>query len=110
MIKEYPSSQSIKKFQIDVLAKLLTKASHDRYKRENAIELKKLAEESISIPSQSFALQTYPAVNQIELFDSPSKVLAYAGLNPVVRQSGKWRAGSTRMSKRGDPLLLYTLI
>ncbi len=43
-------------------------------------------------------------------FDSPSKVLAYAGLNPVVRQSGKWRASSTRMSKRGDPLLLYTLI
>ena len=49
-------------------------------------------------------------MNQIELFDSHSKVLAYAGLDPVVCQSGKWRARLTRMSKRGNPLLRYTLI
>ncbi|WP_365936215.1 transposase [uncultured Traorella sp.] len=27
--------------------------------------------------------------NNLNNFDSPSKVLAYAGLDPVVRQSGK---------------------
>lgn len=156
LIKEYPLPQSIKKVRIDVLAKLLTRASHGRYKRDKAVELKKLAEISVGIPSPSFALQAQLAVNQIELFDeqitsiekqlkefvndldsplksipglnhveiatilsvtnnlnsfdSPSKVLAYAGLDPVVRQSGKWRARTTRMSKRGNSLLRYALI
>lgn len=156
LIKEYPLPQTIKKVRIDALTKLLTKASHGRYKKDKAIELKKIASESIGIPSQSFALQAQLAVNQIELydeqiasieaqleefvnridtpiksipglsnveiatilsvtnnlnnFDSPSKVLAYAGLDPVVRQSGKWRARTTRMSKRGNSLLRYTLI
>ena len=156
LIKEYPLPQSIKKVRIDVLARFLTKASHGRYKKDKALELKKIAGESIGIPSQSFALQAQMAVNQIELydeqiasidkeleafvndfdtplksirglghleisvflsvtnnlnnFDSPSKVLAYAGLDPVVRQSGKWRASKSRMSKRGNSLLRYTLI
>lgn len=43
-------------------------------------------------------------------FDSASKVIAFAGLDPVVNQSGKWKARHTRMSKRGNSLLRYTLV
>lgn len=69
LIKEYPLPQSIKKVRIDVLTRLLTKASHGRYKKDKALELKKIAGESIGIPSHSFALQAQMAVNQIELYD-----------------------------------------
>ena len=50
------------------------------------------------------------ATNNLTNFDSPSKVIAYAGLDPVVNQSGKFRAQSTRMSKRGNSLLRYVLV
>lgn len=50
------------------------------------------------------------ATNNFTNFDSPRKVLAFAGLDPVVCQSGQWKAASTRMSKRGNSLLRYVLI
>lgn len=50
------------------------------------------------------------ATNNFTNFDSPRKVLAFAGLDPVVSQSGQWKAVSTRMSKRGNSLLRYVLI
>ena len=49
-------------------------------------------------------------IYSIERFDSPEQVLAYAGLDPIIRQSGLFNAKSTRMSKRGNSLLRYTLI
>ncbi len=50
------------------------------------------------------------AVINIKRFDNPGKLIAYAGLDPKVRQSGTWSASTTRMSKRGDKLLRYALI
>lgn len=50
------------------------------------------------------------AIISINRFDSPSKLIAYAGLDPKVRQSGTWHATKTRMSKRGNVLLRYALI
>ncbi len=50
------------------------------------------------------------SIKDINLFSHPSKVLAYAGLDPRVRQSGKFNASSTRMSKRGNSMLRYALI
>lgn len=49
-------------------------------------------------------------INDIDNFDSPSKLLAYAGLDPKVRQSGNFNASSCRMSKKGSPYLRYALI
>jgi transposase len=37
-------------------------------------------------------------------------LLAYAGLDPVINQSGKFNAKRTRMSKRGSKILRYALI
>ena len=50
------------------------------------------------------------AIISINRFDSPNKLVAYAGLDPKVRQSGTWQASKTRMSKRGNVLLRYALI
>ena len=50
------------------------------------------------------------AVISISRFDSPKKLVAYAGLDPKIRQSGTWEAKNTRMSKRGNRLLRYALI
>ena len=50
------------------------------------------------------------AVISISRFSSPEKLVAYAGLDPKVRQSGTWEAKTTRMSKRGNKLLRYALI
>ena len=49
-------------------------------------------------------------IGDIHRFSQPSKLLAYAGLDPVVNQSGKFNAKRTRMSKRGSKLLRYALI
>ena len=50
------------------------------------------------------------AIININRFDDPSKVVAYAGLDPKIRQSGTFNAHRTRMSKRGNKLLRYALI
>lgn len=49
-------------------------------------------------------------IGDIHRFSSPGKLLAYAGLDPTVCQSGKFTAKSTKMSKRGSKMLRYALI
>lgn len=49
-------------------------------------------------------------IGDIHRFSSPGKLLAYAGLDPTVCQSGKFTAKSTKMSKRGSKTLRYALI
>lgn len=49
-------------------------------------------------------------IGNIQRFSSPSKLLAYAGLDPAVIQSGNFTARNTRMSKRGNSMLRYALI
>ena len=49
-------------------------------------------------------------IGDISRFTSPSKLLAFAGLDPSVYQSGNFQAKHTRMSKRGSRTLRYALI
>ena len=49
-------------------------------------------------------------IGDITRFTSPSKLLAFAGLDPSVYQSGNFEAKHTRMSKRGSRALRYALI
>lgn len=49
-------------------------------------------------------------IGDIHRFSSPSKLLAFAGLDPSVYQSGNYCAKRTRMSKRGSRVLRYALI
>lgn len=50
------------------------------------------------------------SIGDVSRFPDASKLLAYAGLDPVVRQSGNFSARNTRMSKRGSSLLRYALM
>lgn len=50
------------------------------------------------------------AIISIKRFPSPDKLVAYAGLDPIVRQSGTWSASRTRMSKRGNKLFRFALV
>ncbi len=50
------------------------------------------------------------AIISIYRFPSTRKLIAFAGLDPKVRQSSTWQASKTRMSKRGNVLLRFALI
>ena len=49
-------------------------------------------------------------IGDISRFEKPCQLLAYAGLDPSVYQSGNFNASRTRMSKRGSKILRYALI
>lgn len=83
-------------------------------------EIKKVIEQAIdeldsvilSVPGigKIDAAMILGEIGDIKRFSSPTKLLAYAGLDPVVNQSGKFSAKRTKMSKRGSKLLRYALI
>lgn len=49
-------------------------------------------------------------IGDIHRFQTPGQLLAFAGLDPSVHQSGNFQAKRTRMSKRGSKTLRYALI
>ena len=49
-------------------------------------------------------------IGDIHRFPHPCKLLAFAGLDPSVYQSGNFSAKRTRMSKRGSRVLRYALV
>lgn len=49
-------------------------------------------------------------IDDVTRFNNPSKVLAFAGLDPSIYQSGNFEAKRARMSKRGSRTLRYALI
>jgi len=52
----------------------------------------------------------YSEIGDIARFHKPDQLIAFAGLDPATKQSGNFRAESTKMSKRGSPYLRYALI
>lgn len=50
------------------------------------------------------------SIGDVSKFSHPCKLLAFAGLDPTVIQSGNFTARSTRMSKRGSSMFRYALI
>ena len=48
-------------------------------------------------------------IGDINRFSHASKLVAYAGIDPTVKQSGEFNATKNRMSKRGTPYLRRAL-
>lgn len=48
-------------------------------------------------------------IGDVTRFSSATKLLAFAGLDPSVRQSGNFNASNTKMSKRGSKHLRYAI-
>ena len=65
----------------------------------------------ITIPGISYNLGSIiiSEIGDISRFSNPTKLLAYAGLDPSVRQSGNFNAKTTRISKRGSKHLRYAI-
>lgn len=65
----------------------------------------------LTIPGIGYTLGSMiiSEIGDISKFSNPTKLLAYAGLDPSVRQSGNFNATSTRISKRGSKHLRYAI-
>jgi len=48
-------------------------------------------------------------IGDMTRFDSPDKILAYAGMSPSTYQSGQLTSGSSHMEKRGSKYLRYAI-
>ena len=156
LLKEAPTPHDIASMHLTHLSSLLVKSSHGHFNKEQAKELRVLAQKSVGSNDSALSIQITHTIAQIELLDSqlnsveaqmteimkfndsvimtipgisyinggmilgeigdihrfssPSKLLAFAGLDPSVYQSGNYCAKRTRMSKRGSRVLRYALI
>ena len=65
----------------------------------------------LTIPGISYTLgaMIISEIGDIKRFSNPSKLLAFAGLDPVVKQSGNFQVSSTKISKRGSKYLRYAI-
>ena len=48
-------------------------------------------------------------IGDIKKFSNPTKLLAFAGLDPVIKQSGNFQADQMKISKRGSTYLRYAI-
>ena len=65
----------------------------------------------LSIPGISYRMgaMIIAEIGDFSRFDSPDKILAYAGLSPSTYQSGQLDSSHSRMEKRGSRYLRYAL-
>ena len=156
LLKEAPTPKAIASMHMTHLANLLKVNSHGHFTKEQAKELRVLAQKSVGASDSDLSIQITHTISQIELLDSqleqveaemtdimkfndsvimtipgigyinggmilgeigdvhrfsnPNKLLAFAGLDPSVYQSGNFQARRTKMSKRGSRVLRYALI
>jgi transposase len=66
----------------------------------------------MSVPGIGFVLGAIilSEIGSIENFDSPSKLLKFAGMEPSVYESGNYKAKNMPMVKRGSPYLRWALM
>ena len=65
----------------------------------------------LTIPGVGYTLgaMIISEIGDIKKFSNPSKLLAFAGLDPVIKQSGNFQADSMKISKRGSTYLRYAI-
>lgn len=156
LLYEFPSKELIANAHLTRLTNLLKDNSKGRYSKDKALEIRKVASNSIGTSSDasSFELvQTIDMINfysskideldakikeiMIELnspilsipgisynlgsiilaeivdinrFDTPAQLQAFAGLDPATHQSGKFIATGVSMVKRGSPYLRWAVL
>lgn len=66
----------------------------------------------LTVPGISYTLGAIivAEIGDISRFHSPAKLLAFAGLEPSIYQSGKFVPSSGKMVKRGSPTLRWALL
>ena len=79
----------------------------DLIEKQIASLLKEFDSQLTSIPGVGTVLAAtiLSEIGDITRFSSADRLLAYAGLDPSVKQSGEFKSNQNRMSKRGSPYL-----
>jgi len=79
--------------------------------KEIKLVLKEVDSTILSIPGISHTLgaMIVAEIGDMDRFDTPDKVLAYAGMSPSTYQSGKLESSYAKMEKRGSKYLRYAL-
>jgi transposase len=74
--------------------------------------MKRIDSPILSIPGISYNLGSVilSEIGNIRNFANPSKLLAFAGLEPSTYQSGNYQATKTSMVKRGSPYLRWAVL
>ena len=74
--------------------------------------MKEINSPILSIPGISYTLGSIiiAEIGDISNFGNPAKLLAFAGLEPSIYQSGKFTAGNTPMVKRGSTYLRWAFL
>lgn len=93
--------------RIDLLSEQISE-----YEQEIRKIMDQLDPSILSIPGISYTLGAtiLAEIGNIQRFASPAKLLAFAGLEPSIYQSGKFVPTSGKMVKRGSPFLRWALI
>ncbi len=88
----------------------------DEQIKEIDLKIKEIIDELnsviLTIPGISYTLCSIilSEIGNIDKFASPTKLLAFEGLNPPVKQSGNFNATIIKMYKRGFKLLRYAML
>jgi len=88
----------------------------DEQLKELDLKIKEMMDELnsviLTIPGISYTLGSIilSEIGNIDKFVSPTKLLAFEGLDPSVKQSGNFNATIIKMSKRGSKLLRYAML
>ena len=82
------------------------------YDREIKVIMDQIDSPILSIPGIGYTLGAIivAEIGNINRFASPAKLLAFAGLEPSIYESGKFVPKSGRMVKRGSPILRWALL
>jgi len=102
-------------FSMDMYINMLLQYQEHLSKLEKEIDAlaKEFEEYTIiqSIPGigEKIAATIISEIGEIDQFDHPKKLVAYAGLDPSVHESGKFRATMNRITKRGSSRLRQAL-
>ena len=83
----------------------------DEIEKEIKIIMDKINSPILTIPGISYRMgaMILSEIGCFSKFDSPDKILAFAGLSPSTYQSGKLDSSHSHMEKRGSRYLRYAL-
>lgn len=97
--------------QLTQLIKLLTEQKQELIKRMTVLA-KEHCPELLSIPGigGNIACTLYGEIGNISNFHNADALVAFSGVNPLVYESGKFKAKNTMISKKGSAYLRNALI
>jgi len=103
-------------FQLELLQTITLITAFQKEVKTVENEIKKLMTEInsviLTIPGISYTLGSViiAEIGDISNFDNPAKLLAFAGLEPGIHQSGRFESTNQKMVKRGSKYLRWAIL